>query len=99
MVQRHLRAANPAARPASGAQRETRAVMQAASTPSQSDAVAVERVTKRFGATLALDEASLHVRSGTVHALLGENGAGKSTLVKVLSGFVRPDAGTIALFG
>jgi ribose transport system ATP-binding protein len=45
--------------------------MQAASTPSQSDAVAVERVTKRFGATLALDEASLHVRSGTVHALLG----------------------------
>jgi ribose transport system ATP-binding protein len=73
--------------------------MHAASTPSPSAAVAVERLTKRFGATLALDEASLHVRSGTVHALLGENGAGKSTLVKVLSGFVRPDSGTIALFG
>jgi hypothetical protein len=37
--------------------------MHAASTPSDSDAVAVERVTKRFGATLALDEASLHVRT------------------------------------
>jgi ribose transport system ATP-binding protein len=73
--------------------------MHAASTPSECDAVAVQRLTKRFGATLALDEVALQIRSGTVHALLGENGAGKSTLVKVLSGFVRPDSGTVALFG
>ena len=72
--------------------------MPQAPASSESDAVAVEGLTKRFGATLALDEASLRIRSGTVHALLGENGAGKSTLVKVLSGFIRPDSGSIRLF-
>ena len=54
---------------------------------------------KHFGATVALDDVSLAVRSGDVHALLGENGAGKSTLVKILSGLVRPDAGDVFLFG
>lgn len=73
--------------------------MLAATTPSEPVAVAVERLTKRFGATLALEEVSLAIRSGTVHALLGENGAGKSTLVKVLSGFARPDSGGISIFG
>ena len=54
---------------------------------------------KRFGATVALADVSLAIRSGAVHALLGENGAGKSTLVKVLGGLVRADAGDILLFG
>ena len=54
---------------------------------------------KHFGATIALDDVSLAVGSGDVHALLGENGAGKSTLVKILSGILRPDAGDISLFG
>ena len=54
---------------------------------------------KHFGATVALDDVSLAVRPGDVHALLGENGAGKSTLVKILSGMIRPDAGEISLFG
>ena len=54
---------------------------------------------KHFGATVALDDVSLAVRPGDVHALLGENGAGKSTLVKILSGLIRPDAGEIFLFG
>jgi rhamnose transport system ATP-binding protein len=57
------------------------------------------QVTKRFGATLALDGVSLAVEGGSVHALVGENGAGKSTLGKVLAGAVRPDAGTVVLDG
>jgi ribose transport system ATP-binding protein len=56
-------------------------------------------VEKRFGGTVALAGVDLSVASGEVHALLGENGAGKSTLMKVLSGAVRPDAGTMDLDG
>ncbi|MCS4502579.1 Ribose import ATP-binding protein RbsA [wastewater metagenome] len=62
-------------------------------------AVEIDGVTKRYGPTVALDEASLAVRHGHVHALLGENGAGKSTTVKVLSGLVTPDAGSVRVFG
>jgi ribose transport system ATP-binding protein len=56
-------------------------------------------VTKRYGAVVALRDASLAVRPGEVHALMGANGAGKSTLVKILTGAVRPDDGTIRLRG
>jgi ribose transport system ATP-binding protein len=56
-------------------------------------------VAKRYGAVLALRSASLAVRPGEVHALMGANGAGKSTLVKILTGGVRPDAGTILVRG
>ncbi|MDA9490184.1 ABC transporter ATP-binding protein [Bradyrhizobium sp. CCBAU 11361] len=56
-------------------------------------------MTKRFGANLALNNVSLLIRSGTVHALLGENGAGKSTLVKCLVGFYHPDDGHIQVNG
>ena len=52
-------------------------------------------VAKRYGAVAALRSASLAVRPGEVHALMGANGAGKSTLVKILTGAVRADAGTI----
>ncbi len=62
-------------------------------------AIAVSGITKRFGATVALDNASCEVARGEVHALLGENGAGKSTLVKLLSGLLQPDSGEIRLFG
>jgi general nucleoside transport system ATP-binding protein len=55
----------------------------------------LERIEKRFGSTRALDGASLSVRQGTVHAVLGENGAGKTTLMRVAYGAVRPDAGRI----
>src|SRR5437763_8594017 len=56
-------------------------------------------VTKRFGATVALDEVGLTVRPAESHALVGRNGAGKSTLVSVLTGLIRPDAGTVRLHG
>ncbi len=56
-------------------------------------------ITKRYGAVVALRGASLSIASGEVHALMGANGAGKSTLVKILTGAVRPDTGTILLKG
>ena len=56
-------------------------------------------IAKTYGAVVALKSASLAVRPGEVHALMGANGAGKSTLVKILTGAVRPDAGTITVRG
>jgi ribose transport system ATP-binding protein len=54
---------------------------------------------KRYGAVVALRSANLTVEAGEVHALLGANGAGKSTLVKMLTGVIRPDGGTISVQG
>jgi len=59
----------------------------------------VRNVTKRFGATLALDNVSLELRRDEVLALLGDNGAGKSTLIKCLSGVHQPDEGQVFLEG
>jgi len=56
-------------------------------------------VTKSFGGVRALDGVTLAVRAGTIHSLIGPNGAGKTTLVNLVSGFDRPDGGTIELFG
>jgi ribose transport system ATP-binding protein len=58
-----------------------------------------ENLSKSFGATQALKKADLRCYAGEVHALLGANGAGKSTLVRLLSGVLRPDAGTLWLRG
>jgi ribose transport system ATP-binding protein len=61
--------------------------------------LAMRGISKSFPGVKALDEASLEVRSGECHALVGENGAGKSTLMKVLAGAVLADGGGIFLDG
>jgi ribose transport system ATP-binding protein len=59
----------------------------------------VRNVAKRYGPVVALKSAELVVEPGEIHALLGANGAGKSTLVKILTGVIRHDTGTIAVNG
>ena len=61
--------------------------------------IEVERLTKRFGATLAVDDLSFVVRPGTVTGFLGPNGAGKSTTLRAILGLVRPDAGVTRVLG
>lgn len=56
-------------------------------------------LTKRFGGTVALDDVTVAIEAGTVHALVGENGAGKSTLGKVLAGVYQPDRGEVVVDG
>ena len=62
-------------------------------------AIEARGLVKRFGQVVALDEADFDVRAGEILAVIGDNGAGKSTLIKVLSGALVPDAGTITLAG
>ena len=62
-------------------------------------AIKVENLAKRFGAVTALVDVSLNLEEGECLGLIGDNGAGKSTLIKILSGFHRPDSGTIFVNG
>ncbi len=61
--------------------------------------VQVESVTKTFGKQKALDSVTFSVNSGEIVGILGPNGAGKSTLMKIITGFLHPDAGTIRVNG
>ena len=69
--------------------------------PAGTGALALDtyRLTKRFGAFTAMDDVTMRVEPGSVHALLGENGAGKSTLVKCVAGFQRAEEGSILIDG
>jgi simple sugar transport system ATP-binding protein len=61
----------------------------------EDDVLRVEHIVKSFGPITALRDINLHLRKGEVLGLLGDNGAGKSTLIKILSGFQKPDSGTM----
>jgi ABC-type sugar transport system ATPase subunit len=65
----------------------------------QPDAIRVEHVSKSFGVVTALVDVSIRLAKGEVLGLVGDNGAGKSTLIKILTGFMRPDSGTIFING
>ena len=71
----------------------------AASTPGAPPVLEVRNVFKRFDMTQALDDVSLALHAGEIHALVGENGAGKSTLIKILTGVVQSDAGEVHVEG
>src|SRR5690348_13724954 len=62
-------------------------------------AAEAEAIWKSFARTEALQDVSVSVRPGECHALVGRNGAGKSTLVGILTGLLKPDAGTVRLHG
>ncbi len=68
-------------------------------TTAASELLVLRGITKRFTGVRALSEVDFTLRSGEIHALMGENGAGKSTLIKVLTGVYPRDAGTIHLQG
>ena len=59
------------------------------------EAIAIDTLTKNFGAVRALDGLNLRVERGEVHGFLGPNGAGKSTTIRILLGLVRADSGSV----
>lgn len=61
--------------------------------------IEMNKITKRFGGVMALDQVSLQVKKGEIHALMGENGAGKSTIMKILAGAIEKDEGEIKIDG
>lgn len=59
----------------------------------------LKNITKRYPGVVALDDVSLDIIEGEVHALVGENGAGKSTLIKTCTGAISSNEGTIVIQG
>jgi ABC-2 type transport system ATP-binding protein len=63
------------------------------------DALVLTGLSKSFGPKTAVDDLTLSVRAGELYALLGPNGAGKTTTLRMVAGLLKPDAGTISVFG
>ncbi len=61
--------------------------------------IKTEDLTKRFGSALAADRISIHVNLGEIYGFLGLNGAGKTTVIRLLLAMIKPESGTISLFG
>jgi len=61
--------------------------------------IQTENLTKRFGKTVAVDGVTIHVRKGEIYGFLGLNGAGKTTTIRLLLSMIRPDSGSVTLFG
>ncbi|HXW77014.1 MAG TPA: ABC transporter ATP-binding protein, partial [Candidatus Eremiobacteraceae bacterium] len=61
--------------------------------------IAIDRLTKRYGSTLAVDSLTVDVPKGSIFGLLGTNGAGKTTTFKCLLGLARPTSGTVTIDG
>ena len=62
-------------------------------------AIRVEGLTKRFGATTAVDEVSFNVKPGEIFGILGPNGAGKTTTLEIIEGLQKPSAGQVSVLG
>ena len=67
--------------------------------PPGSELLALDNASKYFGSVIALEDVSINLLAGEVHALLGDNGAGKSTLIKILSGVYQQDKGRYLVEG
>jgi ABC-type sugar transport system ATPase subunit len=68
-------------------------------TGNPTDVIRAEGIRKRYGPVVALEDVSIRLAPGEILGLIGDNGAGKSTLIKVLTGFHRPDEGTLHIDG
>jgi inositol transport system ATP-binding protein len=76
-----------------------RAVRESGAVPNAPYLLEISHARKEFPGVVALDDVSLRLKRGTVHALMGENGAGKSTLMKIIAGIYTPDSGEVKLRG
>jgi spermidine/putrescine ABC transporter ATP-binding subunit len=85
--------------PAEGALSASIATRAGRTNGGENIAVQLDRVTKRFGKTTALDDVSLMVRRGELMTLLGPSGCGKTTLLNLVAGFLMPDSGEIVIDG
>ncbi len=63
------------------------------------DVIKTGNLTKSFGDIVAVDQVSINVREGEIYGFLGLNGAGKTTAIRLLLGMIKPDSGTVSLFG
>ena len=68
-------------------------------TPDPGSAIRFDGVTRRYGAVTAIAQLSFEVRAGQMFGLIGPDGAGKTTTIRLTGGLLRPDAGSIRVFG